>query len=63
MLAHMQAADTAEKGHIYVGGMVTSIAREIGLEVELATLDHLPIHSLDITAFLYMRLIKTMMGD
>lgn len=38
--------------------MITSIARAIGLDAELATLDPLLIPSLDILAFLHMRLIK-----
>lgn len=32
MLGHMQAIITAKKGHIFVRGVITSIARIIGLE-------------------------------
>lgn len=60
MLTHIQAFCTAKKGLISFGAVITSIARAIGLDKELATLDPLPILSLDIDAFLHMRLIKNM---
>lgn len=58
MLAHMQAVGTAKKGPIFIGGVITSIARAIALYVELATLDPLPTPSLDILEFCHMQLIK-----
>lgn len=62
MFAHMQAVHTTKKGLISFGGVITSIVHAIGLERELATLDPLFIHSLDIDACLHMRLIKNRWG-
>lgn len=58
LLAHMQAVRTAKKGHIIFGGLITSIARALNLHAELATLDPLPMFSLDIDVCLHMRLMK-----
>lgn len=58
ILAHMQADRIAKKGPISFGGMITYIARALGLESELATLMHYVIPSLDIDAFCHMWLIK-----
>lgn len=58
MLTHMQSVCTTKKGSISIGGVITSIARAISLEEELATPDRLPTPSLDILACHHMRLIK-----
>lgn len=50
MMAHMQEVCTAKRYHISIGGVITSIACAIGLEAELAILEPLPTHSLDILA-------------
>lgn len=60
MLAHTQAVHTAKKGPISFWGLITTIARAIGLEREIATLDPLLIPSIDVDAYRHMQLIKNM---
>lgn len=58
MIAHMKVVGTSLKGSIFVGGLITSIARVLGLHTELATLELLPPCFLDLPACRHMRLIR-----
>lgn len=59
MLAHMHAVVIAKKGVISSGGLNTSIARALGLEAKLTTLEPLEPRSLDICACMNMRFVRT----
>lgn len=48
---------------ISFGGVITSIARSLGLDMKLSTLDPLPMLSLDIDACRHMQLIKNMRDE
>lgn len=56
----MKAVHTAKKWHITFGGLITSIDRTLDLHVELATLNPIPMLSLDIDVCRHIRLIKNM---
>lgn len=42
MIAHMHVVRTASKGFISIGGVITSIARALGIYTKLDTLEPLP---------------------
>ena len=58
MIAHMHVVQTASNGSISFGGVITSIARALGLDTELATLDPLPPCSLDLRTYISMIFIR-----
>lgn len=63
MLVHMQLICVRGATHLCIGGLVTSIARALGLGNELATLQPLPTPSLDIDSCRSQRLIKARRDD
>lgn len=58
MFAHMRALCNARKGAIVVGGLITSIAKGLGLVDELKTLEPSDTPYLDIAACRNMRLVR-----
>lgn len=63
MFAHMQSVCTRGTGPICIGGLITSIARALGLHNELSTLQPIDTPSLDMDVGRNMRLVKARQDD
>lgn len=58
MISHMQSIVTARRGTIVFGGLITSIARALGLEEKFSSLTPLSSRTIDIDMTGSMKLVK-----
>ncbi|CAJ2637544.1 unnamed protein product [Trifolium pratense] len=58
MFNHMRSIVTSQRGTITFGGLITTIAKAIGLEHQLRNLPSLPISSIDFDMVKSMKLVK-----